>query len=60
MTPQLATKRVETVVAQTAAAILSLDTPLKFVICNMTFLTIILTSYSDNLSFKGISSDLCC
>lgn len=29
MTPQLATKRVETAVAHTAAALLSLDTPLK-------------------------------
>lgn len=30
LTPQLATKRVETAAAHTAAALLSLDTPLKY------------------------------
>lgn len=56
-----ATERVETAVSQTAAALLSLDTQvsgLEFVICNMIFLIIILTSCSDNLSWKSISSGL--
>ena len=56
-----ATERVKRAVSQTAAALLSLDTQvsgLEFVICNRTFLTIILTSCSDNLSLTSISSGL--
>lgn len=56
-----ATERVKRAVSQTAAALLSLDTQvsgLEFVICNRTLLTIILTSCSDNLSLKSISSGL--